>query len=70
MSAPCCPKCGGLQGFQYIRTERSCVTGNWTSGAMDEGSDGFFIDRSMPQCLECGQKFRWETVDKVRGGDA
>lgn len=62
-----CPECGGTQGFRYTRTEKATAFGEW-NGEFDT-CDGFHIERTMPECIDCGRKFRWQTLERLWDAD-
>ncbi len=58
-----CPKCGGQNGYRFELTETHVMHGDWHHEAI-AGDSGLDVKRTMPQCLDCGHRFRWSTFEK------
>ena len=57
-----CPKCGGINGYSYRRTEEYTVNGNWDG---DENAEYDSIAKeTKPRCIDCGKVVNLEQQRK------
>lgn len=56
-----CPKCGGDSGYVYDSTEIHKMVGTW-GGEEQTGDSCIGVSRSLPTCMDCGQRFQWKTI--------
>lgn len=57
-----CPKCGGTVGFKFVQLEQNTYVMDW-GGEPVSGDDSVCVHRHMPECIECGARFRWSTIE-------
>lgn len=61
-----CPRCGGTNGYRFEMTETHRMFGDW-GGEAQAGDSGINVKRTMPQCMDCGHRFRWSTLSCPKG---